>query len=292
MTMDIVRRYVEAWNEHDEGSLLSVFTDDGTYQDSSTGTNKLSGEALGNFAKNLWNSFPDLYFEVEKIMVQEDGSAVMEWIMHGSNTGSFAGMPPTGRKISIEGVDVFSIQNNKIYTVKGYYDTNLFSQQLGLDVIVQPHTMGSFTFGTALKASSDKRTKPGVFTLTWLDLKSDDDVSAFEKLSVEMIEEALEMEGFVGFTGATIDNRQMTFTMWDDLENAMKFNYSKTHRESMRNFFQANGYAQSIFTSIWVPYKLNPMWVRCTVCKKVSDFDLNQGKCACGQALPEPPTYF
>lgn len=291
MTMDIIKRYVEAWNNHDEGALLSVFTEGGTYQDSATGTNKLAGDAFGNYAKDLWGSFPDLYFEVEKIMVQQDGFAVMEWIMHGTNTGSFAGMPPTGHKISIEGVDIFSIQNDKIISVKGYFDTSVFPQQLGLDVIVQPHTMGPFTFGTSLKISGN-RVKPGVFTMTWLDLKEDDDEQAFQQLSVKMIQEAQELEGFIGFTGTTIDNRQMTFTMWDTLENAMQFNHSKIHRESMKDFFKADGYAHSLFTSVWVPYKLNPIWARCTSCSKVVNYDLTQGKCTCGQALPEPPAYF
>lgn len=292
MTKDTIEQYVEAWNNHDERALLAVFTESGTYQDSATGTNKLAGDAFINYVSDLWISFPDLTFEVVKIIEQQDGTGVMEWIMHGTNTGSFAGIPPTDRKIAIEGVDVFSFKDNKILSVKGYFDTSAFSQQVGLDVIVQPHSMGSFTFGASLKASGNKRMKPGVFTVTWLDLKPDDDVTAFERSTVAMIEEAQDMEGFIGFTGATIENRQMTFTMWDTIENAMQFNHSKGHLKSMKDFFKPNGTAETIFTSVWVPHKINSMWVRCSSCGKVVDYDLKEGKCTCGQELPEAPTFF
>jgi hypothetical protein len=32
--------------------------------------------------------------------------------------------------------------------------------------------------------------------------------------------------------------------------------------------------------------------VRCPACKKMSDYEKNLGRCACGSALPEAPAYY
>jgi hypothetical protein len=213
----------------------------------------------------------------------------MEWVMLGTNTGSFAGLPPTGQKIALEGIDIFSIQDDRIESVKGYFHKAMFSQQLGLNVVLQPRALGPFTFGTAVKSSSKNPNKPGFFTMTWIELKVEDDLNAFQQESLRVIQEVQEMEGFLAFTSATIGKRLITFSMWDILEHAKQFNTSKTHRESMRKFFQPNGYGETVFTSSWVPHKINPMWVRCTACNKVVD---NEDKCSCGQPLSNLSAYF
>ncbi len=56
----------------------------------------------------------------------------LEWQMTGKNTGEFFGYPPTGKRIDIKGLDSISIEANRIKEIKSFYDSSLFTQQLGL----------------------------------------------------------------------------------------------------------------------------------------------------------------
>jgi alkanesulfonate monooxygenase SsuD/methylene tetrahydromethanopterin reductase-like flavin-dependent oxidoreductase (luciferase family) len=58
---------------------------------------------------------------------------------------------------------------------------------------------------------------------------------------------------------------------------------------AMRDFAELS---DAGFTSVWVPDHVNPLWVRCTACRKMNDYHKSSGVCSCGQQLPEAPSYF
>lgn len=98
--VEALKTYIEAWNNHDESALMSIFIEGGTYQDSATGV-PLTKQAIGAYAKSLWGAFPDLSFELGgRSGITPDGTAFVEWVMHGTNKGPFNGLLPTGRKIN------------------------------------------------------------------------------------------------------------------------------------------------------------------------------------------------
>jgi steroid delta-isomerase-like uncharacterized protein len=102
--LEVAKQYLDAWNAHDADAIVDTFAEDGTYCDPTTGN--ISGDAIGTNAKRLWSAFPDLSFEIASIAEAGAGRVVVEWIMKGTNTESFQGLPPTGRSISLLGVDV------------------------------------------------------------------------------------------------------------------------------------------------------------------------------------------
>lgn len=126
--LEIAQQYLDAWNAHDADKILECFAADGTYEDPSTG--KISGKTILYYAKSMWKRFPDLSFE--KVSVEMDGEnrVVAEWIMRGTNTGEYPGTPPTGRSISLPGVDVMQMDENGIKALKGYFDSQTISKQL------------------------------------------------------------------------------------------------------------------------------------------------------------------
>ena len=81
--------------------------------------------------------------------------------MKGTNSGPFGGGPPTGKTITLSGADSFTLDGGKIVTMKGYFDQRPLVDQLGLQVIVQPHPIRPFSFGYAVRAAAGKTTKPG-----------------------------------------------------------------------------------------------------------------------------------
>ena len=51
----------------------------------------------------------------------------------------------------------------------------LLWEQLGLQAIVVPSSVGPFTFGYSVRMQTGKRTKPGAVSLTWIDVRSDEE---------------------------------------------------------------------------------------------------------------------
>jgi steroid delta-isomerase-like uncharacterized protein len=162
--LDTAKRYLDAWNTHDADAILKTFAAAGTYSDPTTG--EIWGDAIGANAKRLWSAFPDLSFEIVSIAEADASRVVVEWIMKGTNTESFQGLPPTGRSVSLPGVDVIEIGGDGIKAVKGYFDTRAVPDQLGLQVLVQPFEAGPFAFGNSISVQSGKKTKPGAFGIT------------------------------------------------------------------------------------------------------------------------------
>ena len=93
-------------------------------------------------------SFPDLTFEITSYAETSATKLVAEWVMTGTNTGSLNGLAPTGKAIALKGVDLIEVVDDGIKLVTGYFDTKIVPIQLGLNLIVHPSTIGSFSFGT------------------------------------------------------------------------------------------------------------------------------------------------
>ena len=286
--LELARAYFDAWNSRDADAIVETFCDSGTYTDPTT-NGLLSGSAIGAYATGLWDAFPDLSFEIRSA-IEIDGNRVLaEWTMNGTNTGSFAGLPPTGRSVSLTGLDIVETRPDGIESVTGYFDSRLVPEQLGLQVLVQPHSVGPFSFGYSVAAQSGKTTKPGAFSITtiWNQPEQTDEIRA---LSRETAREMLQMDGCIGVTLARVGDRGITVSAWEKPENTKQLLKGGTHREAMTRFWSELG--DAAFTSVWTPDHINPLWVRCPDCKKMIDYEKNAGPCACGSTLPEAPAYF
>jgi steroid delta-isomerase-like uncharacterized protein len=285
--LDIANRYLDAWNAHDADAIVRTFAADGTYSDATTVP--LTGDAIGENAKRLWAAFPDLSFDVVSLAEAGPGRVVAEWIMKGTNTGAFQGLPATGRPVSLPGVDVIKIGPDGIIAVKGYFDTRAVPEQLGLQVLVQPFELGPFAFGYAVAVQSGKKTAPGAFGITsiWNAGAQTEDIRvATRAIALDM----LQMEGFIGLSTFRIGGRGVTISAWEKPEHVRQLRRTGAHPEAMQRFWAELG--DAAFTSVWVPEHINPLWVRCQVCGKMNAYEKLSGVCHCGQALPEPPPYF
>ena len=285
--LDIAQQYLDAWNAHDANAIVRTFATGGTYCDPTTAA--LSGDAIGANAERLWSAFPDLLFEVANIAEAGAGRVVAEWIMKGTNTGAFQGLPATGRPISLPGIDVIEIGADGIKAVKGYFDTRAIPDQLGLQVLIQPSKVGPFDFGNAVGVQSGKKQKPGAFAITtiWNSDAQTEDVRALTRATAT---EMLRMEGFIGVSFFRLGGRGVTISAWDKPEHTKQLVRGGAHAEAMRRFWAELG--DSAFTSVWIPDHINPLWVRCGVCRKMNDYEKHAGVCGCGQRLPEAPSYF
>jgi len=285
--LNIAGQYLDAWNAHDTDAIVRTFAKDGTYHDPTTGV--ISGTAIGANAQRLWEAFPDLSFEIVSIAECGENRVVAEWLMKGTNSGAFLGLPPSGRAISLPGIDVFEIGANGINAVRGYFDTRALPEQLGLQVLIQPFKAGPFSFGYSTSLQSGSKAKPGAFAVTSI-WNADAEAEEIRNFSRATAVEMQQMEGFIGVSIFRIGNRGVTISAWEKPEQTKQLMRGGTHAQAMRRFWDE--LSHSAFTSVWVPHHINPMWVRCQACRKMSDYEKNSGICDCGQQLPEAPAYF
>ena len=78
-----------------------------------------------------------------------------------------------------------------------------------------------------------------------------------------MMIEMLAQDGFIGATAGTIGSRMFTVTAWDRPESVAQLLRRGTHAAAMPAFFGGKR-ARCGFTSVWVPARINPYWVRST----------------------------
>lgn len=280
-------QYLDAWNARDARAIVRTLAPGGSYRDPAAGT--LMGDAVAAYAEQLWSAFPDLSFEIASIAEAGAGRVVAEWIMRGTNTGAFMGLPPTGRGVSVAGVDVIATGADGIQSVTGYFDTKAIPDQLELQVVVQPDRLGPFHFGVATAVPSGKRTRPGAFAITTI-WNSDEQTETIRTLTRETAKEMLGMEGFIGASFLRFGGRGITISAWEQPEQTKQLVRNGTHADAMKRFWTDVGSAG--FTSVWVPHHINALWVRCDACGKMKSYESHGGVCGCGAPLPEAPAYF
>lgn len=128
---EVAQKYFNAWNDRDGDAIVATFAEGGTYSDPAVPA-RLTGEAIGAYAKGLWAAFPDLSFEMVSVAKGESGLVAAEWRMSGTHLGPFNGLPPTGRSASLLGADFVRVEGDKIRSVQGYFDTGALFAALGL----------------------------------------------------------------------------------------------------------------------------------------------------------------
>ena len=281
------QRYFDGWNAHDAEAIAATFASGGTYSDPLV--QRLDADATGAYAVGLAAAFPDLRFELVTASLTDDGAVAAQWVMRGTNSGSFNGLPPTGREIALPGADfiTFADDGTGIATVTGYFDGGGVPRDLGLDVIVQPSTIGPWTFGVASRASAGREAAPGAISLTFLEARSDEEVQEVRTRSRAIVHDLLKVPGFLSFVGVTVGRRMYTLSAWESPEAARAIRADPGHREAVSQMFGPQ-LASGGQTGIWAPWRLNEPMVRCTACDRMVHA---ADACACGAALPAPPAF-
>jgi steroid delta-isomerase-like uncharacterized protein len=257
--MDLIDRYFAAWNAHDPEGVLACFTDDGTFEDPTTG-GPVTGSAIAATANDLFVGFPDVSFGDIRIE-RGAASASAQYLMTGTNTGATPLGPPSGQVGTLPGADFFTWDPDRdlLTSVRGYWDLGGFLATMGLQMHPSPAAVpGLIDFGIGVRATKGDPTQPGCFTVTSIDVTGEPtwEVNDFvEKITTELMAQ----EGYLGSVFATGGGRQYTFTAWRDIE-AVAGMRETVHRDAMRRF-NAGTLGTRLMTSVWAPVRINPVHV-------------------------------
>ena len=131
--IDVVRAIERAWDTHDEGALDSLIAPD--FQAHTPGSELLDAglEGAKNAHRASMQAMPDMRAEVIRIVASGKKVAVHARYS-GTDTGGFMpGMPPTGKRITMDGIDISEIDDDgKQVSHYGIQDTMAAMMQLGL----------------------------------------------------------------------------------------------------------------------------------------------------------------
>lgn len=130
MEEPIVEAFTSAWDDRDPEAVAALFAEGGTYVDPHLGT-EVTGEAISEYVAEMREGFPDFRFEWHR-SVADDGVAAIEWTIHGTHTGTFGKLPPTGNSASVSGSSIIAFTDEGITRQRDYWDRQAFTQQLGL----------------------------------------------------------------------------------------------------------------------------------------------------------------
>lgn len=280
----VAEQYFDAWNRTDPDAIAAVFADGGTYRDPAV-PHGLDPHATAQYAAGLFAAFPDLAFTVESHAVGPDGLVMATWRMTGTNRGSFQGLPPTGREINLLGVDAIAVAGDRVQSVVGYFDTKAIPEQLGLQVVVQPHVVGPFAFGVATYVTAADA-EPGAVSLTVLEARSPQEVEEIRNRSRDVVPGLLATPGFISWLGVVVGHRMYTITAWRSPDDVAALRENPAHVDAMERFFGPD-FARGGQTGVWAPHRLNGTWARCESCDQMTRVSGAEA-CSCGAALAAP----
>ena len=127
-------RVLKMWNEANLTIVDTVYAQEFVRHDCGAPEDIVGLENVKNYLKNFFNAFPDLNVTVDEI-IMEGNKLVQRWTLTGTNTGSMAEMPPTGKKVQLSGVSIIDMVNGKATEIWDYYNVLDMYQQLGFTLV-------------------------------------------------------------------------------------------------------------------------------------------------------------
>lgn len=128
---DFADEYAAAWSTQDINAILSFFTEDCVYEDMALGAVNTGKQQLEAFLRATFAAIPDFRIELKAILSSGDRAA-SEWIMSGTQTGAFPGIPATGKRFSVRGASMMELYQGKIRRNADYWSLATLLQQVGV----------------------------------------------------------------------------------------------------------------------------------------------------------------
>jgi steroid delta-isomerase-like uncharacterized protein len=128
----VVRRWFEeVWNRGCESSIDELFPADGVAHGLGDSEQDVHGpDEFKPFVANIRGALPDTHISIDDIVADGDRVAVRV-TLQGTHTGPGFGVPPTGRKVSIQGIIIVRLLNGRIREGWNSYDQLGLLRQIG-----------------------------------------------------------------------------------------------------------------------------------------------------------------
>jgi steroid delta-isomerase-like uncharacterized protein len=124
----VVLEHIAAENRHDVEATIATF-DRPRYE---VNGEPSDGEtAVRDLLQGLMDGFPDFHVETQKLYHADD-AVIGEARITGTHNGSFAGIPPTGKRVDVRMAAIFVFEEDRLLCEKVYYDIATILRQIGI----------------------------------------------------------------------------------------------------------------------------------------------------------------
>lgn len=126
----IVRRFIDEYQTNGDESVAEEILADDFVDHCPFGPFPPDREGVKQLFTALRGAFPDLRAEIKDQISQGD-KVVTRKTFHGTNDGEFMGMPPTGKKVSFDVIDILRLRDGQFVDHWNVVDAMSLMQQLG-----------------------------------------------------------------------------------------------------------------------------------------------------------------
>ena len=132
---EFIDRYNAAWNDHDVEAIVSMHTEDSVFENHTSGGQASGLGAIRDLVAGIFRTFPDLQFTARRLYVRDD-LVVQEWTATATHSQTMTvrgkSCPPTGKRMSWNGMDVSPMRDGKVLRKDVYVDSVSYLKQLGI----------------------------------------------------------------------------------------------------------------------------------------------------------------
>lgn len=126
---EILRRFEDVvWNGRNPSRVDEFFA--ATHLFRAPGGPPLNFEGHRQMIAHFQSAFPDGRNASDELLADGD-KVVQRWTYRGTHRGSFQGIPPTGKQVTLTGISIWRFDDGKIVESWHELDTLGFMQQLG-----------------------------------------------------------------------------------------------------------------------------------------------------------------
>jgi len=125
-----VRRRQRAWADRDAHALTIEHAPDSVVESPTHGTLTTTRDIQCVY-QTWFDAFPDVKYEVDDTLFEGDRGVIF-FHATGTHMQPFLNVPPTGKKLEINGALLLTFREGKIVHEKRYYDATALMLQIGL----------------------------------------------------------------------------------------------------------------------------------------------------------------
>ena len=127
----VIRRYFdEIWNQKKVEALAELVAENAHGYDATSAEPVIGFENIKQVVLLFHRVFPDIQVSLYD-MIAEGDKVVARWGLRGAHSDLFMGVPASGKKVNVNGIIIFRLENKKIAEYWGNFDTLGLMKQIG-----------------------------------------------------------------------------------------------------------------------------------------------------------------
>ncbi len=129
---ELVRRDPEeVWTEGNLDVIEEIYAEEFTLHDPAAPDEPRDRDDYRDYVERYREAFPDVEYEVEDV-IAEGETAALRYTARGTHEGEFAGIEPTGDRVSVSGMEMYRVEDGTITEMWTSYDALGLFQELGV----------------------------------------------------------------------------------------------------------------------------------------------------------------